>query len=89
MNEKGIQFGSRREATWIFDMQNILELARFLNNAMPFNRPDDVIAFFEKPYRWTHEWTVYDEFKQSPEFEEYLDRNHIPDEVLKKLHRGS
>lgn len=82
-----IVFGGTN-ATWVFDMQNILELARFLNIAMPFNRPSDVIEFFEKPYRWTREWDIYEEFKKSLEFEEFLTREHIPDEVLKKLYRG-
>lgn len=88
MNEKGIQFfGARRSATWIFDSQNILELAKFLDIAVPFNIPKDVIEFFEKPWHWTNEWEVYQEFKQSPEFEEFLTREHIPDVVLKKLYR--
>ncbi len=87
MNEKGIQFGARRNATWVLDMQNILELARFLNVAVPFNRPKDVIEFFEKPWHWTREWEIYQEFKESPEFEEFRYREKVPDEVLKKLYR--
>jgi hypothetical protein len=81
-----VKFSKEDDLTWAYDLGNIVELAYFISIAVPFNRPKDVIYFFEKPWKWSYAWRIYQEFKQSPEFEEYKNREHIPDWVLNKLY---
>lgn len=81
----GIDFSKRHDISWAYDLNNMTELSRFLNAAGLFNTPRDVIYFFENPWKWSNEWRIYQEFKKSPEFEEYKISEHIPERVLSYL----
>lgn len=41
---------------WYENHQNLLLLVNYLHAQGSFGDPDDVIYFFEKPWKWTLEW---------------------------------
>ena len=41
---------------WFESHDNLIELARWLLSVGWFKTSDDVIRFFEKPWKWEPEW---------------------------------
>lgn len=66
---------------WDENFSEVLRFARVLNNAEEFDNPNEVLYYFEKPYKWDKEhdqWTEFEEpYDEDDEnwgdFIEYLD----------------
>lgn len=64
---------------WYYDRQNVLELGRWLVDIDYFIEIDQVISFFEKPWKFDDEWNAIMAWSQSQDPEE---REYIVQKVL-------
>lgn len=46
---------------WYQDYREVISFAEVLNQADEFSTPEDVIYFFEKPWKWTPEYISWKE----------------------------
>jgi len=44
---------------WYNNHENLVELATYLNTKGDLSSADDMLYFFEKPWKWENEWNEY------------------------------
>lgn len=49
------------EPNWYNNHENLVELATYLNTKGDLSSADDMLYFFEKPWKWENEWNEYQE----------------------------
>lgn len=47
------------QGAWFTNLDNVVELARSLNEQGILTGASDAIDFFEKPWKWTPEWESF------------------------------
>lgn len=46
-------------SNWWADPNKVLSFARYLENEHHFNKPIDLLRYFEKPWNWTTEYNQF------------------------------
>ncbi len=56
------------ESNWYNNHENLVELATYLNTKGDLSSADDMLYFFEKPWKWELEWNEYQNIQKEEMF---------------------